>query len=130
MNRKSERPRLRCPQPHSQSTLAQTSPAPAGPLGGELVALFDAASRAYDSGDWRETVQQCRDVRNHVEQHLREDPDQRVYRVVARMVNVDETDSRIKFLDSVWEGLANVTSYAHHVGNRCDAATAHAGRCC
>jgi hypothetical protein len=36
--------------------LAVQMPVPGGRLGGELIAMFDTASRAYDASDWRETV--------------------------------------------------------------------------
>jgi hypothetical protein len=103
-------------------------PSSAGPLGDQLATIFDAASRAYDAADWRETVQKCRDVRNHVEQCVRDKSDERLFRVVARNVGADEKDARIKFLDDVWKALADLTSDAHHVGSvgRLDAATAHA----
>jgi hypothetical protein len=103
-------------------------PSANGPLGDESAAMFDAASRAYDAADWRETIQKCRDVRNYVEQHARHEPDERLSKVVAGRVGADETDARIRFLDNVWVALADVTSDAHHVRSigRLDAATAHA----
>jgi hypothetical protein len=108
--------------------IAVEMPAPNGPLGPELTAMFDAASRAYDAADWRETVQKCRDVRNHVEQHTRKEQDERLFQVVAGRVGAAETDARIKFLDDVWAALATMTSDSHHIKSigLLDAATAHA----
>jgi hypothetical protein len=108
--------------------IAVEMPAPTGPLGAELTAMFDAASRAYDAADWRETIQKCRDIRNHVEQHTRKEQDERLFQVVAGRVGADETDARIKFLDDVWAALATMTSNSHHIKSigRLDAATAHA----
>jgi hypothetical protein len=108
--------------------IAVEMPAPDGPLGDELAAMFDAASRAYDAADWRETIQKCRDVRNHVEQLAREEPEERLYQVVARLAGANEADARIKFLDDVWSALATLTSDSHHIKSigRLDAATAHA----
>lgn len=108
--------------------IAVEMPQADGPLGAELIQLFDAASRAYDAADWRETVQKCRDVRNHIEQHVRAAPDERLYQVIAARVGAEQDDTRVKFLDEVWVALAKVASEAHHIQSigRLDAATAHA----
>jgi hypothetical protein len=108
--------------------IAVEMPSPSGPLGTELAPLFDAASRAYDAADWRETIQKCRDIRNHIEEHARQEPGERLFQVVAGRTGADEDDARIKFLDDVWAALATVTSESHHIQSigRLDAATAHA----
>jgi hypothetical protein len=108
--------------------IAVEMPAPNGPLGTELAALFDAASRAYDVADWRETIQKCRDVRNHIEEHARQEPGERLFQVIAGRTGADDKDARIKFFDDVWAALATVTSDSHHIQSigRLDAATAHA----
>jgi hypothetical protein len=108
--------------------IAVEMPAPDGALGDELVGLFDAAGRAYDAADWRETVQKCRDVRNYIEQHVRAAPDERIYQVIAKRTAAAADDPRVKFLDEVWTALAKMTSESHHIQSvgRLDAATAHA----
>jgi hypothetical protein len=108
--------------------IAVQMPLPDGALGSELVGMFDAAGRAYDASDWRETVQKCRDVRHHIEESVRSEPNERVFQAVARLVGADEKDPRMKFLDDAWRALVDLTSEAHHIGSigRLDAATAHA----
>jgi hypothetical protein len=108
--------------------IAVEMPFAQGPLGGELIALFDAASRAYDAGDWRETIQKCRDVRSHIEQHVRQQPEQRLCQAVAERVGVTDSDPRMRFLDQAWTALAEITNDAHHLGSvgRLEAASAHA----
>lgn len=108
--------------------IAVEMPFAEGPLGGELIALFDAASRAYDAGDWRETIQKCRDVRSHIEQHVRQRPEQRLFQAVAERVGVADGDARMRFLDQAWSALAEITNDAHHLGSvgRLEAASAHA----
>jgi len=103
-------------------------PAPEGPLGDGLVSLFDAANRAYDAAEWRESIQKCRDVRHYVEEHLGLQEKEHVAEAIARRLSVDPTDTRIKFLDGVWAALADLTSEAHHLDSvgRLEAATAHA----
>jgi hypothetical protein len=90
--------------------IAVEMPFAEGPLGGELIALFDAASRAYDAGDWRETIQKCRDVRSHIEQHVRQRPEQRLVQAVAERVGVADGDPRMRFLDQAWSALAEITT--------------------
>jgi len=108
--------------------IAVEMPALEGPLGDGLVPLFDAASRAYDAGEWRESIQKCRDVRNYVETHLALQESEHVAAAIARHLSVDENDPRIRFLDATWQALAALTSKAHHLDSvgRLQAATAHA----
>jgi hypothetical protein len=90
-------------------------PPAGGPLGGQVADLFDAARRAYDAGDYRECVQKCRDVRNHVEQSLRSTDDERVAAAVARHVGAAGDDPRVAFLDRAWTAVGDFTSGSHHV---------------
>jgi hypothetical protein len=109
--------------------IAVQLPALDGVLGNELVPIFDAASRAYDAADWRECIQKCRDVRHHIEQQVRgASQNGTVAQVVAQRLNVEDDDPRIRFLDSTWKALADVTNEAHHIDSigRLQAATAHA----
>jgi hypothetical protein len=108
--------------------IAVRLPAAEGPLGDGLVPLFDAASRAYDAAEWRESIQKCRDVRHHVEQHLALKEKEHVAQAIAQRLSVDADDARIKFLDATWQALADLTSEAHHLDSvgRLQAATAHA----
>lgn len=108
--------------------IAVQVPAPEGPLGDGLVPLFDAASRAYDAAEWRESIQKCRDVRNYVEQHLGLQEKEHVAEAIAQRLSVDADDTRITFLDATWQALADLTSDAHHLDSvgRLQAATAHA----
>jgi hypothetical protein len=103
-------------------------PSPGGPLGDGLVPLFDAASRAYDAAEWRESIQKCRDVRHYVEQHLELQEKEHVATAIAQRLGVEPDDARIKFLDATWQALAGLTSDAHHLDSigRLQAATAHA----
>jgi hypothetical protein len=104
-------------------------PSPDGVLGTDLVPVFDAASRAYDASDWRECIQKCRDVRHHIEQQVRgASQNGTVAQVIAQRLNVKDDDPRIRFLDSTWKTLADVTNEAHHIDSigRLQAATAHA----
>lgn len=99
-----------------------------GPLGPEVVVSYSEASRAYDRAEWRECIQKCRDVRTHIERAVRQDHREHVAAAVARRLGTDGEDPRIKFLDSIWTALANLTSGAHHIDSRdrLEAATAHA----
>ena len=108
--------------------IAVRLPSPDGPLGDELVPLFDAARRAHDAGEWRESIQKCRDVRHHIERHVSSEDGEHVATAVARRLGVDTTDSRIRFLGETWAALATLTSEAHHLDSidRLEAATAHA----
>lgn len=108
--------------------IAVQLPAPAGPLGDGLVPLFDAASRAYDAAEWRESIQKCRDVRHYVEQHLGLQGNEHVAAAIAQRLSVEPDDARIRFLDAAWQALADLTSDAHHLDSvgRLQAATAHA----
>jgi len=108
--------------------IAVKVPAPEGPLGDGLVPLFDAASRAYDAAEWRESIQKCRDVRHYVEQHLELQEKEHVATAIAQRLSVEPDDARIKFLDATWQALADLTSDAHHLDSvgRLEAATAHA----
>jgi hypothetical protein len=90
-------------------------PAPGGPLGGQVAELFDAARRAYDAGDYRECVQKCRDVRNHVERSVRGTDDERVAAAAARHVGAAGDDPRVTFLDRAWTAVGDFTSDSHHV---------------
>jgi hypothetical protein len=103
-------------------------PVPEGPLGDGLVPLFDAASRAYDAAEWRESIQKCRDVRHYVERRLELKAREHVAEAIAKRLGVDADDTRIKFLDAIWQALADLTSEAHHLDSvgRLEAATAHA----
>lgn len=103
-------------------------PTSEGALGDGLVPLFDAASRAYDAAEWRESIQKCRDVRHYIEEHLSLEDKERVAEAIAKRLSVDPTDPRIKFFDAVWAALADLTSKAHHLDSvgRLQAATAHA----
>jgi hypothetical protein len=92
--------------------VAVEMPAANGPLGGGLIAMFDAASRAYDADDWRETIQKCRDVRSHIEQHTPQQPELRIFQTVAERVGVEESDPRIRFLDQAWSALVDITNAA------------------
>ncbi len=65
-------------------------PAPHGPLGDGLVSLFDAAGRAYDAAEWRESIQKCRDVRHYVEEHLGLQEKERVAEAIAQRLSVDD----------------------------------------
>jgi hypothetical protein len=109
--------------------VAVSLPSPGGWLDTNVVPIFDAASRAYDAADWREAIQKCRDVRHHIEQQVRgTSQDGSVAQVVAQRLGVEEDDPRIRFLDSTWKALADVTNEAHHIDSigRLQAATAHA----
>jgi hypothetical protein len=108
--------------------VAVQMPAPEGPLGDGLVPLFDAASRAYDAAEWRESIQKCRDVRHYVEKHLELQEKEHVAQAIAQHLSVDPDDPRIKFLDATWQALASLTSDAHHLDSvgRLQTATAHA----
>ncbi len=103
-------------------------PSPDGPLGSEVVHLFNTAARAYDAAEWRESIQKCCDVRHHIERDVCEEEGEHVAVALAKRLNVDPKDPRIAFLDSTWTALANLTSDAHHLESigRLQAATAHA----
>jgi hypothetical protein len=73
---------------------------------------------AYDRAEWRECIQKCRDVRTYVERAVRYDEGEHVAAAVARRLGTNKDDPRIKFLDSVWAPLVNLTSGAHHVDTR------------
>lgn len=108
--------------------IAVKVPTASGPLGGELVSLFDTASRAYDAAEWRESIQKCRDVRHYVEKHLELGEREHIATAIARRLSVEPDDPRITFLDATWQALADLTSDAHHLSSvgRLEAATAHA----
>ncbi|MGH2853063.1 MAG: hypothetical protein ACRDLF_02580 [Solirubrobacteraceae bacterium] len=103
-------------------------PSADGPLGREVVVSYNDASRAYDRAEWLECIQKCRDVRNRIEQSVRQHDGERVAQAVARRLGTDEDDPRIKFLDGAWQALADLTSASHHIDrrDRLEAATAHA----
>ncbi len=103
-------------------------PSADGPLGREVVTSYNDASRAYDRAEWPECIQKCRDVRHRIEQLVRQDDGEHVAAAVARRLGTDENDPRIKFLDRVWQALADLTSASHHIDrrDRLEAATAHA----
>jgi len=111
-----------------QRLVAVRLPSSDGVLGAEAIAFYDQASRAYDRAEWRECIQKCRDVRSYIEQAVRQDDRERVATAVARRLGTNADDPRIRFLDSVWAGLANLTSGSHHIDNhgKLEAATAHA----
>ena len=111
-----------------QRLVAVRLPSPEGPLGPEAVASYHEASRAYDRAEWRECIQKCRDVRTYVERAVRQDDGEHVAPAVARRLGTDGEDPRIKFLNSIWTALVNLTSGAHHIDSRdrLEAATAHA----
>jgi hypothetical protein len=109
--------------------IAVQLPSPDGVLGNDVVPIFDAANRAYDVADWRECIQKCRDVRHHIEQQVHgTSQDGTVAQIVAQRLSVEEGDPRVRFLDSTWKALADVTNEAHHIDSigRLQAATAHA----
>jgi hypothetical protein len=104
-------------------------PSPDGVFDADVVSIFDAAGRAYDAADWRECIQKCRDVRHRIEQQVRgTSQDSSVAQVIAQRLGVEESDPRVRFLDSTWKALAEVTNDAHHIDSigRLQAATAHA----
>jgi hypothetical protein len=113
---------------HEQLRLVALRLPAAGAAGANVVSLYDAASHAYDAGDWRTSAQKCRDLRHLVEQSIRSAPNERVYEAVARRSGVGLDDPRIQFLDKVWSAFADVTNDAHHLDSisRLDAVTAHA----
>jgi hypothetical protein len=108
--------------------IAVKVPTPDGPLGGEIVPLFDAASRAYDAAEWRESIQKCRDVRHYIEKCLDLQEKEHIATAIAKRLSVSPDDPQIKFLDATWQALAGLTSDAHHLDSvgRLEAATAHA----
>jgi hypothetical protein len=75
-----------------------------------------------------ECIQKCRDVRHRIEHLVRQDDGEHVAAAVARRLGTDENDPRIKFLNRVWQALADLTSASHHIDrrDRLEAATAHA----
>ena len=103
-------------------------PSPDGVLGAQMITFYDEASRAYDRAEWRECIQKCRDVRSYIEQTVSQNEREHVAAAVARRLGTDGNDPRIKFLDGVWQALAEITSDSHHIDNRdrLEAATAHA----
>lgn len=111
-----------------QRLVAVRLPSPGGPLGPDVVAAYSEASRHYDRAEWRECIQKCRDARTYVEREVRQSEGEKVAAAVARRLGTDGEDPRIKFLDSIWTALVNLTSGAHHVDSRdrLEAATAHA----
>lgn len=114
---------------HDQIRLiAVEMPNSTGPLGSDLVASFDAATRAYDASHWRDCVQNCRDARHQVEQHICSAEIKYVSQAVAQLAGVEDDDPRIKFLSETWKALVDITNHAKHIESmgRLDAATAHA----
>lgn len=93
-------------------------PSPGDILPDVVVPLFDAARRDYDSGRYRECIQKCRDVRHAVEQHLgatgKNNP---VADRVAARLGLPPDDPRHTFIDQTWQGLAALTSQAHHIAH-------------
>ena len=103
-------------------------PSAEGRSDGRWSLSYNEASRHYDRAEWRESIQKCRDARTYVERAVRRDEGEKVAAAVARRLGTDGEDPRIKFLDSIWTALVNLTSGAHHVDSRdrLEAATAHA----
>jgi hypothetical protein len=93
-------------------------PSPGGSLPGAVVSLFDAARRDYDDGRYRECIQKCRDVRHAVEQYLgATGQNNTVADQVAARLALPPNDPRHALIDQTWQGLAALTSQAHHIAH-------------
>jgi hypothetical protein len=89
-------------------------PSGADALPQKLVGEYDAATRDFDAGRFREAIEKCRDVRYTIEQALgaKDTNGERVADQISKRGLAGER--MVAFIDSIWKGLAELTNEAHH----------------
>jgi hypothetical protein len=100
-------------------------PAAGGVLGDQVTEAFDAARVAFDSGEYRRSIQSCRDIREAVESRLEAVDGVRLADRVGELLGWDYESPSREFLDNLWRALVDVSSAAsHRRGRRLSAADA------
>lgn len=75
---------------------------------------FEAARKALDERRYDDCLVRCRGVVKAWELHLTVSKERRVAHRVAERAGWAADDPRIRFLDSVWKALTDITNASHH----------------
>jgi hypothetical protein len=90
-------------------------PQVAGPLPEQIVGYFDTAKRSFDLGHYRQSMVECRDVRNAIEQALGASRTNPVGNVVESRLHLPPGSQQRELLNAAWEALYFDTNVAPHL---------------
>jgi hypothetical protein len=92
-----------------------TLPISGGLIPDVVLPHFDAARRDHDRGNYRESIEKCRYVRDGLVRHLGTTRDRQLGDVVAERRGLPSDAPQRSFLNGLWHGWWDMTNAGHHV---------------